>query len=176
MSTPIKAKVDYFSDALIKRAIALMRQKYKIQGHYMTGRLGNSIEGRKKYLGGFDLEAQFFVVDYGVYVQHGVKANRIPFSPTKKTGRKTSLYIQGLMDYAAKKLRIASPEKRLSFAIATARKHKKEDMPTRASYRYSKNGKRTGFMTVAENEAQRIIRDVFIEMINQILNDNTKWQ
>ena len=78
--------------------------------------------------------------DYGLFVERGVRANRIPYG--RYSGRKTSKYIQGLIRFFKLKGKSEKESKRLAFMTANA--HKREGMPTRASYRFSRNGRRVG--------------------------------
>lgn len=118
-----------------------MRTNLGIQGHRLTGKLENSITFTVDQITGNVIGTMYFE-DYGQYVEVGVSANRIPFSG--KSGRGgTSKYIQGLIRFW--QLRGLSSRDAKGAAFATATKHKREGMPSRDSYRYSANGKRTGF-------------------------------
>lgn len=83
---------------------------------------------------------------YGVILDNGVSADRIPFYPG--SGNKTSKYIAGLVLFV--KARMGLPDKEaLSVAFAIAYKHKAEGMPTQASSRFSQTGNRTRFVNDA---------------------------
>jgi hypothetical protein len=125
------------------------------QGHRLSGKLEKSIS--------YEIlqEANAFVIafdylKYGIYVNNGVSPQNIPFSG--RTGRGgTSKYIQALIDYAQAR----GMNKPVSAAFAIAHKHKREGMPTKASRRFSANGRRTGFQN-------QVIEDVQKELPNLI--------
>lgn len=118
--------------------IAEIKKQYTMQGHTLTGNLVNSlrweIETKDTKLTG-----KVYIADYGLYVNNGVSAVNIPFG---KGGGGKSKYIQGLIRFFL--LRGLGDKEAKGAAFATARKHKKEGMPTKASSRFSKNGKRVG--------------------------------
>jgi len=90
------------------------------------------------------LIASMYANEYWVYVENGVKASRIPYSRGPKRGG-TSKYIQALIKFF--RFKVGKSEKKATrLAFATANKHKKEGMPTRASFRFSRDGTRTGFV------------------------------
>jgi exonuclease V gamma subunit len=92
----------------------------------------------------------------------GVTAARIPYTPN--SGRPPSKYISGLIDYVQRRMGKSEKEAK-SIAFAIASKHKKEGMPTKTSARFSKTGKRTGFIEQAldKNSAK------FIELIENAI-------
>ena len=111
----------------------------KEQGHIMTGRLAKSIRIKTRiFLNGFEMEGSFF--RYGAIIDRGTKANRIPFGGT--TGKKTSKYIQGLVEFVKKRRIETNQKKALGVAFAIAKTQKKEGMPTKGSFAFSKNGRR----------------------------------
>lgn len=123
-----------------------LRSKLEQQGHgkRQKSSLIQSID--------FDIQASANIIvasmymnDYYVFVEKGVKASRIPYSPGRRSGKKTSKYIQGLVRFWRFK-RGLQPKAALRAAFATANKHKKEGMPTRSSFRYSHDGTRLGFV------------------------------
>jgi hypothetical protein len=118
------------------------RDELKAQGHNLTGKLSDSII--------YDIEkdsdtvtAKMYIENYGLSVEFGVPANRIPYSGRTGSGG-TSKYIQGLIRFW--ELRGLSGRNATSAAFATAAKHKKEGMPTRSSFGFSSTGERTGFI------------------------------
>lgn len=122
-----------------KRLIA----ELSAQGHRNTGALEKSIAYDIRREGG-NLVAVMTAFDYGLVVEFGVKADRIPYGGRGGSRGKTSKYIQGLVRFFGHKG--LSQREALSAAFATARKHKREGMPTRGSYAFSNNGRRTGFI------------------------------
>ena len=69
----------------------------------------------------------FFFLPYGVFLESGVKANRIPFSGIGGGGK--SAYIEGLISFALKKLNVAGLQEAKSAAFAIAHTHKQKGMP-----------------------------------------------
>lgn len=146
------------ADRLGALVVEALRVQYRLQGHKLTGRLQKSIE--------YEVEpskdgatVRVFMEDYGIVLDQGVRPARIPFSSRSGRGGK-SQYIQGLKGFAKKRFGVGEKEAtRIAFAIAA--KHKKEGMPTRASRRFSRTGKRTGAISAAlldtQKEQERIV-------------------
>lgn len=110
------------------------------QGHRGAGRLIESMRGVITTIPN-GMEITIFAADYSKFVDSGVSANRIPFRG--RTGRGgVSKYIQALIAYFRLK---GSPDPKAA-AFATANTHRKEGMPTKASFRFSRTGERTGFI------------------------------
>ena len=132
--------------ASIRTAMEELRKRLVVelqrQGHRLTGALEDSIQ----YDVTSDVDtitAVMTALDYGLVVEFGVPASRIPFGG-KGSGGGTSKYIQGLVRFF--ELRGLESREALSAAFATARVHKREGMPSRGSYAFSENGRRTGFV------------------------------
>jgi hypothetical protein len=129
------------------------------QGHYLTGGLERSLtadvtESRNQTI------VDGFAVFYAGILNDGVPADRIPFGGTS-TGAKTSKYIQGLFMFW--KLRGLSEKEALRAAFATAKKHSKEGMPTKASSRFSKTGERKQLLTRAINKVSKRVDTVIMK-------------
>jgi len=164
LSEGLQAVGNFMADAL--------RMEAKMQGHRLTGKLERSIEAvvRKK-LGEWEID--LLHEKYGTYQNTGVPASSIPYSPG--SGAKSSKYITALIRWV--QLRGIAPgfagAKRIAFAIATA--HKREGMPTKRSYRFSNNGRRTGWIDhPASRQAQNIQRKtekVYEGYLNAILDE-----
>lgn len=135
--------LDKIKQDLIQNSIKNIR----LQGHTLTGKLEKSIE--VQVIQKVDTFINLLAESYGIPLNTGVKASRIPYK--KGSGRRSSEYIKGLQMFAKKRMRVSDKEA-LNIAFAIAKKHKKEGMPTRGSFRYSKNGKRTNFFDDAVNE------------------------
>jgi hypothetical protein len=121
------------------------------QGHKLTGKLMKSIQiNTKLFLNGFEMEGSFF--NYGGILDRGTKASRIPFGGSK-TGKKTSKYIQGLKDFALKRKMTTDPKEALGIAFAIAKTQKRDGMPTKASFVYSKNGRRKNWIDFGLEQA-----------------------
>ena len=127
-----------------------LQAKLEAQGHGRrnTSKLIQSIEYEITATSNI-LVAGMYMEDYYVFVEKGVRASRIPYS--RGSGRKTSKYIDALVRFWRFKKGL-SPKEAKSAAFATANKHKKEGMPTRASFRYSKDGTRLGFLEITLNK------------------------
>lgn len=138
--------LDKIKQDLIQNSIKNIR----LQGHTLTGKLEKSIEVQVTQK--VDTFINLLAESYGIPLNTGVSASRIPYRP--KSGARSSEYIKGLQMFAKKRMRVSDKEA-LSIAFAIAKKHKKEGMPTRGSFRYSKNGKRTNFFDDAVNETLR---------------------
>lgn len=159
---------------------AEIKEELKQQGHVNTGELSNSILFGVSENGN-DMNMDISMLDYHVFVEKGVKANRIPFGG-KRTGRKRSLYIDGLIKFFKNKRLSEKEATRASFA--TARKHSEKrgpGMPTFKSYKdHSKNGRRLLFIeesTKASKEIELIgttIQDDLEEEGNLILDEFEK--
>lgn len=123
---------------LQKRLIA----ELQAQGHRLTGALEKSIQYEIESSPG-KITAVMTAADYGLVIEFGVPASRIPYGG--RTGRGgQSKYIQGLVRFF--ELRGVTGKEALRAAFATAAKHKREGMPSRGSFAFSSNGRRTGFV------------------------------
>ncbi len=137
------------NDQILIQLADYLRQKiidnYIAQGHRMTGTFAETldvvlrheliekiIEGSGEY--------------YAIFLDQGVNRGRIPFNPSSGAGR--SMYIEGLKAFAEIKMGLSGKEA-LGAAFAIAHTQKKEGMPTIGSYKYSKTGMRTRFITDA---------------------------
>lgn len=153
--------VSGLQDAM-KQLQADLRKELKAQGHYLTGRLHDSIDYEIEQTPGL-VTATMECEDYGLAMEFGVPAQNIPYSPGSGAG--TSRYIQGLIRFW--ELRGVTGREGVRAAFATARKHKREGMPTRASFAFSTTGARTGFAsTVLERD---------LELIGRILEEKTGY-
>jgi hypothetical protein len=128
------------------------------QGHRATGKLIDSVEAEV-----FGSLTQLNIVlkhfQYGVYVEYGVKAERVPFSGF--TGNKVSKYIQALIRWVIIKRFTGSLTEAKGIAFAIARTHKKEGIPSRNSYNFASNGRRKFFMReVKSRNEKKVIKDV----------------
>jgi len=139
---------------VVKKAV---KQAFIMQGRTLTGALVNSID--------YSVNAtvtsafiEFTLLDYGMILNYGVPANRIPFSPN--SGAKSSKYIDGLKMYA--KLRFNANDKeaeRIAFAIA--HKHKKFGMPLD-----KKTGAVEQGLKKSSDEVEALISEALTKVIN----------
>lgn len=124
----------------VEKIIEMLKAELAAQGHRNTGRLERSISYNVTR-NAEGLLATVSANEYAIYLEFGVPASRIPFSPG--SGAKSSKYIAGLINYF--KSKGLQPSEARSAAFATAHAHKREGMPTRKSYRFSSNNRRTHF-------------------------------
>lgn len=161
---------EIIEDAILKASKiyeAELKNQLQIQGHRNTGKLENSIEYSVQVFDSM-VKSVFSMNDYGIILDPGVKPNRIPFK--RGSGAKTSKYIDGLIKYFRSKGH--SEKKSKAFAFATATIQKREGMPTKASSRFSSNGKRTGFIDDTYlNTIGEINFILYEQTVNQIVLD-----
>lgn len=128
--------------AVMERLKKALQTELEQQGHRLTGNLEKSLQYEiKPTTDGFS--AIMTSADYGIFIEFGVRPARIPYSGRTGKGGK-SKYIEGLIRYF--QLRGLPQREAQRAAFATAAVHKREGMPTRASYRFSRTGERTGFV------------------------------
>jgi len=142
-------------DEVMERVRALAEEEIRAQGHVATGRGVNSLEGVVIDGRGERIVGGLFVEEYMIIQDEGVTAARIPYSPG--SGRRFSRFIQGLIRWSEVVKPGMADEERLGFAIAVAKTMKKEGMPTRGSYSFSRNGRRTGWIeSGVEDQREKI--------------------
>jgi hypothetical protein len=136
------------ADNISALAIEVISMEWRAQGHELSGSAVKQMETVVKFEIN-TLVIEGLVPDYMAINNEGVPSNKIPYYPG--SGRKTSKYIDGLIDYVKRRMGKSDKEaKGIAFAIAS--KHKKEGMPTKGSVRFSTTGKRTGFIEQALNK------------------------
>lgn len=146
--------------------VQAIRVELGLQGHKLTGKLIESIEAVATNTStGFVIS--ILGEDYIAPVNNGVPAANIPFSGRSGRGG-TSKYIQGLRRFAQLRFGV-SERKALSIAFAIANKHKREGMPTRASRRFSKTGRRTGAVQVAIDKVEDQIEALAGQFLNEVI-------
>jgi hypothetical protein len=111
------------------------------QGHKYTGSMIKSISFAISFYQN-ELVLSFSYFQYGAYLNNGIKANRVPYG---RGGGKKSEYLQGLMNWVIGKRIETNAKKAFGIAIAIAKTHAKNGIPTVGSYKYSLNGRRVGF-------------------------------
>lgn len=162
--------------SLSRYVIDRLRREWIDQGHNLSGEMVKSLEAKvSRKADGFVFA--FLGNEYGDPVNTGVPSERIPYTPGRSKGGK-SQYIQGLIRYAERRMNLRGKEA-VSAAFAIARKHKREGMPTRASYRYSKNGRRTGWIDQLmkdDAELERVITDAFGEAIEILMFNYDRYK
>lgn len=141
-----------------------IRDEILKQGHNMTGALSKSVEFEVKDVPE-GVVIQFLLNSYGVPVNTGIPAPRIPYGTN--TGAKVSKYIQGLIRFAKIRFRVTEKEAK-GIAFAIARKHIKEGMPTVGSYKFSSTGKRTEYIQVAVAREERNILNIIGQLESEL--------
>lgn len=125
-------------DKALDLAIQEIQEELRNQG-YGGGPLEKDIV--KKLVQAEGLTGELWMNFYYQWVNNPTPGARIPFSGRTGKGG-TSKYIQALIDFFKRK----GAKNAISAAFATAYTQKREGRPTRGSYRFSRNGKRTGFL------------------------------
>jgi len=137
------------------------------QGHSYTGKLEESIRVEAVEQGN-ELDFNCYMADYGLIVDSGIKPERIPYGGDS-TGAETSQFIQALYDYAVGKLGV-STDGAMEAAHRIAQAMKNEvGMPTLGSFKFSKNGNRTGFIRDALEELRPKLANYFNQATRQVL-------
>jgi hypothetical protein len=157
----MEASLQKLADEISVLAISVVANEWRLQGHELTGSAVKQMETMVR-MEINTLIIEGFVPDYMAINNSGVTAARIPYTPN--SGRPPSKYISGLIDYVQRRMGKSEKEAK-SIAFAIASKHKKEGMPTKTSARFSKTGKRTGFIEQAldKNSAK------FVELIENAI-------
>lgn len=156
----LSEQLDSVADAYIKEG----RKQLQIQGHKASGALERSFESDIRSTLNDIAGAEISFNDYGIYLDTGVRPDKVRYITTQ------------LIPWA----RIIMPGKTLTelktFLYFTRKKHKTEGIGTRASRRFSRNNKRTGWVgdTVENvNEPQDLFSfDRVIGCVMQGIIDN----
>jgi hypothetical protein len=150
------------ADDISLLAITVVANEWRAQGHELSGSAVKQMETViTEEINAIVIEG--LVPDYMAINNQGVTFDKIPYYPG--SGRKTSKYIDGLIDYVKRRMGKSDKEaKGIAFAIAS--KHKLEGMPTKNSViKHSKTGKRTGFIEQALDKSS----PKFIELIENAI-------
>lgn len=155
-STTILKKVD----TIIKKAF---RQELREQGHYLTGGLERSINGDVTEADNV-AKLEGSAANYSGILDDGTTADRVPFNQGSGAGH--SKYIDGLITYF--KLRGLGDKEAISAAFATAKVQKREGMPTKGSYAYSKNNERKIFIDRTEKQISAQVDTMISEGVDDM--------
>lgn len=155
--------------------IAELRKTLIVQGHNLTGNLASSIEAYTlDTLNGYFI--RFYWEDYGVPLDTGVPAEKIPFSPG--SGKRSSNYIDGLIKYVKQRMNITGDKEAKSIAFAIAYKQKQEGMSTVSSKRFSSSGKRNNWVNntleAIDDKLTLLINDALYEIMNDMIFNAVK--
>jgi hypothetical protein len=106
-----------------------LKKELRDQGHFLTGALERSIQSKQSTSGG-KVVSEIEALDYAEDLFEGVAPEHIDQAD-----------IAGLTIYAQQRFGL-SGKSAIKAAVAIARKHAKEGMPTKNSYQFSKTGER----------------------------------
>jgi hypothetical protein len=116
----MEKELQKLADDISTLAIEVIAMEWRAQGHELTGSAVKQIETMIRFEIN-TLVIEGLVPDYMAINNQGVPANKIPYYPG--SGRKTSKYIDGLIEYAKKRMGKSDKEAK-SVAFAIASKHK----------------------------------------------------
>ena len=158
---PVLKISEYFKTELINEFLE--------QGHRDTGKFEKSVE--YDILTNTDnIEIVFSYLKYGIFLEKGVSAANIPFGGGSAR-KAVSLYIEALKGWAKRK----GMKNPLGAAFAIAKTHKKQGMPSKGAYKFSKNGRRKNFQSFVLKANKTFVNDFFsskdLNMINSVLID-----
>jgi hypothetical protein len=157
------------NDRIAKAIITAIADEWIKQGHDMDGTAISKLFHTVEVQGA---ETIFRVYDgtkrgYMGILDKGVSADRIPYTPGQRRADR-SAYIQGLIRFFKHPERGGlSDEEAVSRAFATAAKHKKEGMPTRASSRFSQTGRRVDFVADGTKDIMKQVEENMAEAFKQ---------
>jgi len=128
----------------------LFVEELEQQGHRATGNLIRSVVAKVSAgLDEIDIAMSHF--NYGVVVNTGVISGRVPYS--RGSGAKTSKFIDALMAWIRQRGIAGGLDKTvrsIAFAMATAMK--RDGIPTKGSYAFTSNGRRTEWIDYIYNK------------------------
>ena len=157
------------NDRIAKAIIDAIADEWIKQGHDMDGTAISKLFHTVEEAG---VETIFRVYDgtkrgYMGILDKGVSADRIPYTPGQRRADRSE-YIKGLIRFFKHPSRGGlSDEEALSAAFATARKHAKEGMPTRASSRFSQTGNRTQFVADGTKDIMKQVEEIMAEAFKE---------
>lgn len=155
--------------AVMERLKQALSDEFEAQGHRLTGSFERALKYEIRPASGGGYTARMIGPEYGIFLEFGVRAARIPYSGRSGRGGR-SAYIQGLIQYFERR---GLPEREAQrAAFATAAVHRREGMPTRASYRFSRTGQRTGFIRTVLDRNMQEITDIIRDRVGMELRVN----
>jgi len=147
--------LEQFLDEADQAILDELGKSFNKERHFLTGKLiddiATDVELKK---GGFVVT--YLAYKYGVYLNNGVSADRIPY--TRGSGAARSLYIEGLMKYVRLRMGISDERTVKSVAFAIATEQKKRGMPLRT------NGAGTKWADQATEASQEKVSDLFDDL------------
>jgi hypothetical protein len=132
-----------------------------MQGHRMTGAFEESLEVIHDFS-----SVSGIGNTYGIYLNIGVKAEQIKYPYARAR-------IAGLTRFVEHRMGLSGKDATgVAYAIATV--HAREGMPTRGSYQYSNNGKRTDMIDDAIEVVEPEIIEILFEAFKNVIDVSTK--
>jgi hypothetical protein len=158
---------DQLGEVLGNFIIPLLTAELDRQDHKMDGNLEKSFEVKVIEEKG-EIVVQFFMLKYALSLNYGIPRKKIPYTIGGPPRAKKSKYIQGLIEFAKKKLK-ATKKNAKNIAFAIAYKHKSKDFPD-----YPLTGK-TKFidnvLTAEQKKIVSIVQDYFEVSIELLIDD-----
>lgn len=141
----LRSNIAEASAFLLKAA----KKEWVEQGHNASGKTLESFEVTDKLANG-DLVIGLLTNDPAIYQDRGVRANRIRYNP------------EVLRSWAERIKPNASDREITSFIWAVRKTHEKEGMPSRGSFSFSDNGRRTEWTKFGVVDQE----DKFVDLLN----------
>jgi hypothetical protein len=178
MNNLLPFNIQIVSKELLEKIASIAIQSvaivWRLQGHELTGNAVRQLETRIVERGN-DTIIEGYVIDYMAELNEGVPASKIPRPGTAAYDK----LITELAGYARKR-GLTGRRTYEQIARAIARRYLREGKPTKASARFSKTGKRTGFIEQAlsdiEPELAKLIEQGVEESINFVIESFFKTQ
>jgi hypothetical protein len=142
-------------------AVKAIKKELRDQGHNNSKQLSDSIEGKIITVTN-GLRGELYMLDRYKFIN--LYSSNIPFSGSRGVAKK-SKYIQALIKFFKSK----GAKNPISAAFATAWKQKKEGRPTKGSYLFSKNKRRTGFLDVGLASVEEQIFELISTEVNNAI-------
>lgn len=135
-----------------------LRKEFRQQGHSLTGKSERSYETKIRDISS-GLCIEFWREGYVKFVNRGVRAANI----------RTPISV--LIKYVEKRMGKRGKEAvRIAWAIKM--KQKKEGMPTKGSYRFSKNGRRKGYEDTVLKEQYNNIAEIAGKEVSTVIEQS----
>lgn len=138
-----------------------LKREFEEQGHNASGKGLQSIEHKTELINGRDIRVQIMGVDYLEYVNTGRNIGKMP-------------PVEPIIEWVKiRNIAQGKEAERAGWAIAKA--IEREGIPTENSYKFSKNGRRKGFVEIVKQEQlsaliqqfRRALIDMFREELIQ---------
>lgn len=147
-----------------------LKDEFIKQGHELSGEWENGILSQEE---GED-SVGIYATGYGMIVDAGVTADRIPYGGVGTGGEGISKYILGLARFWKLRKPGITDKAALKLAFATAEVQKKEGMSTAASEVYSATGDRQHFMEALERLFEDYADEAIFTGLDNVLQEQTK--